>query len=81
LENPKARMLLAISATCASECVRALRAEGSGRSIGHISNRRDCRLAEVVVLSYPSPLPEEKNISNSAELRASLPAGRTLKRL
>jgi hypothetical protein len=32
--NPKARMLPAISATCASLCVRALRTEGTRRSIG-----------------------------------------------
>jgi hypothetical protein len=37
--KPKARMLPAISATCASLCVRALRGEGTSLSSGQNSRR------------------------------------------
>src|SRR5665811_227270 len=39
-ENPNALMLPAISAICASLCVRALRADGMSRATGHISKRK-----------------------------------------
>jgi hypothetical protein len=37
--EPKAAMLAAICATCASECVRGFRAQGINFSIGHSSMR------------------------------------------
>src|ERR1019366_5072873 len=39
-ENPKAWMQPAISAICASLCVRALRADGMSRATGHNSKRK-----------------------------------------
>src|ERR1043165_5901482 len=50
LENPNVRMLPAISATCASLCVRALRGEGSKRSVAQNSSRS--------LAAAPAPLDE-----------------------
>src|ERR1019366_4378214 len=49
-ENPNAWMLPAISATCASLCVRALRADGMSRATGHISKRKRSMLDTASVL-------------------------------
>jgi xanthine/uracil permease len=52
-ENPNAWMLPAISAICASLCVRALRADGMSRATGHISkrNRSTVDIASALLIS------------------------------
>jgi hypothetical protein len=65
--KPNARMLPAISATCAGECVRALRGDGISRSTGQRSNRSRSREAlSSLIIQTPSPSLAEKKLLNFA---------------
>src|ERR1035437_8877129 len=95
-ENPKAWMLPAISAICASLCVRALRADGMSRATGHNSKRKrstvDTASGLFILLlasflasfcPFPSPPPSpsgRKKYLAYADLCACPKAGGTPKR-